>query len=138
MRNLNIFILIFFLIGCGATAQKKKEVSSTLGPDCYALFTAGGPNTYGACNFNLVDNSKTCAFAYATDGQREACSWVSVVALRDDFCLVDCLPTQTELEAAAIARCETNAKARNVQAPCKIFAKGYDIVYEKNQDVDFQ
>lgn len=138
MRNLNIFILIFFLIGCGATAQKKKEVSSLLGPMCYEFFIAGGPNSYGACNSSLMDGRKTCAFAYATDGQREACGMIDAGSLVDNFCLVDCQPTQTELEAVAIARCEENAKARNVQAPCKIFALGYDIVYEKNQDVDFQ
>jgi hypothetical protein len=137
MRNLNIFILIFFLIGCGATAQKKKEVSSKLGPGCYEYFVAGGPNSYGACNMKFGDGSN-CAFAYATDGQREACSWVSASMLVDNFCLVDCQATQTELEAAAIARCESYKKTVNVQAPCKIFAIGYDIVYEKNQDVDFQ
>ena len=138
MRNLNIFILIFFLIGCGATAQKKKEVSSLLGPMCYEYFVAGGPNTYGACNNMKFGDGSNCVFAYATDGQREGCGMVSASMLSDKFCLVDCQPTQTELEAVAIARCEENAKARNVQAPCKIFAIGYDIVYEKNQDVDFQ
>ena len=133
-----IYLLtVLSLIGCAAPAAIKKEASSHLGPVCYKLFTAGGHGTYGHCTSNL-QTSTTCAFAYANDGNSEACGWVSVRALLDNMCLYDCAPTKTELAAAAITLCEENVKQRGVNASCKIYAFDYDIVYGKTENVDFQ
>jgi len=130
-------LTVLSLIGCAASGAIKKEASVKLGPVCYQMFTQGGAQTYGACN-NLKFYDNGCAFAVAKDGQQEACSWVSATELQDNICLVDCMPTRTELVSAAITRCENVAKSRGVKAPCKVFAIDYNIIYEDPENVDFQ
>jgi hypothetical protein len=133
-----IYLLIsILLVGCAAPEAVKKEASSQLNSICYKLFTDGGIDSYGHCNLSQQWKN-SCAFAYAYDGKRGACGWVSATRLRDDMCLFDCLPTKTELGASAIAICQEMADKNRINASCKIYAFDYDIVYGKTENVDFQ
>ena len=133
MKKLILLLLVLlFMTGCsGAPGPVKEQANNILkGGACYNLFTQTGYGSYQDCSAAIGAN---CAFALVNDSQgNQACGHTKFAELVDNFCLVGCAPTNAQVEALALSRCE-EAKIKfsvNINAPCKIFAINNDIVWE--------
>jgi hypothetical protein len=125
-------------------AKVKQDSAKILTPYCYDMFTATGANTYqfSASMINATENNVRGVFAFVKDNNgNSSCGWAADVELVDNLCLIDCMPSQTELEALAIQRCEAlKPKGVSFEDPCKIFAVNNKIIWDKykDQDEDFK
>jgi hypothetical protein len=72
-------------------------------------------------------NGRT-AFALAENGGSQICGAANNYDLQDGYFIN--LPPIDRLEAIAIKRCEA-AKPAGFDAPCRIFARGQEIVWKK-------
>lgn len=133
-------VILVFLSGCAATGEVKNKATQIMGgSSCYELFVNNSMASYQHCTHQIAP---TCVFALAVDNQnRQACSFARKWELFDNLCLVNCNPTWTQVEALALSRCEeARAKTGNVNAPCKVFSRNNEIVWDeyKNKNVEFQ
>lgn len=129
IRAALIASLILTLSGCAAPAHVQKQASEILTGACLAMFLEQGPYKYQA-----AANMGRAAFAVAIDptsGQMvcgKATNYYGDVA---DGLFIS-LPPMDRLEAVAIKRCE-QIKPSTLKAPCRLYAKGNDIVWGKDQ-----
>lgn len=132
----NIFILFFLslMLGCAAPTQVREKAATILGPNCYAGFTNSAWDGYqrNAQDHGLV----ALAFAQDSPGGPEACEVASLLQLTDGY--LTNKTTMEDVKNAAIAGCEKNKLNTGIKAPCKIFAIGNDIVWDKSEDIKLQ
>jgi len=141
MKN-NIFILFFLslMLGCAAPLHIREKAATVLGPRCYAAFT--NTDYFGYQSYvkhaEVLNSSATVALAYAQDnsGGPEACGISIINELQDGY--VTSTITTEDFKNHAIAKCEKNKQNTGIKAPCKIFALGNDIVWEKSEDIKLQ
>jgi hypothetical protein len=63
-------------------------------------------------------------FAIAFDGKNQACGTSTVRDSERDW---------GRLEVIALSRCENQRKISNIGAPCKIFARDFEIVWDERK-----
>ena len=120
---------ILILSGCTAPAHVQKQASETLTGACLAMFLEQGPYKYqAAANMGLA------AFAVAIDPKTGEMACGKATNYYGDVAdgLFIFLPPMDRLEAVAIQRCE-QIKPTTLNSPCRLFAKGNDIVWGKDQ-----
>jgi len=134
-------LFLSLLFGCaGAPGPTKEKAHNILnGGACYNLFIQTGYGSYQDCSAAI---GAYCAFALVKDSQNnQACGHTKFAELVDNFCIVGCAPTNAQVEALALSRCEEAKKkfSVNINAPCKIFAINNDILWDESpKDAKFQ
>ena len=125
------FFGVSTISGCAMTQEIKSKASKHLEGECLELFTTGFE--YGYYLSNSLANSMSGAlqpkgvFALAKDPNgRYAC------AIKNNRRGTDSGASWEELEREALVRCEVNRRQFNVNAPCVVFARGLNIVYESD------
>jgi|688.fasta_scaffold1014269_1 hypothetical protein len=133
-RSAFFLISIFLIIGCTAPLLVREKAATVLGPHCYAFFTNSAWDGYQR---NAQHHGKL-ALAYAQDypGGPEACEGASLLQLTDGY--LTNKTTMEDVKNAAIAGCEKNKLNTGIKAPCKIFAIGNEIVWDKSEDIKLQ
>jgi len=136
-----LLIIFIMLSSCAAPGPVKEKAQNILSGACYNLFVDNGVGSYQMCTHQFTQH---CVFTLAMDKSDRAsqvCSFARGSELLDEFCLVGCSPTNAQVEALAVKRCE-EFKAKSAiknDAPCKIFAINNDIVWDdKAKDAKFQ
>lgn len=128
---------IFLVSGCAAPSQVREKAATILGPHCYAYFTS--TDIIAGYQRHAQTHGKL-ALAYAQDypGGPEVCEGASMTQLTDGYFTNK--TTMEDVKNAAIANCEKNKINYNinVKAPCKIFAEGNEIVWDKSEDIKLQ
>ena len=130
-----------FILGCAAPGQVKEKAASTLQGKCYDIFVDSSHMGYQHCAHQI---STKCAFALSKDKNdpgKQVCSTALWWELIDNLCVINCKPTQTQVESLALSRCEAlRDKNGSFNEPCKIFARNNEIIWEdsKKEDVKFQ
>ena len=110
------------LYGCAsAPPQVQQEASQTLRPQCLKMFL---DSTY---QYVAKVNGRA-AFAIADDTKGQICGAANNHDLQDGVFIN--LPPIDRLEALAIERCE-KARPSYIQAPCRLYARGSEIVWKK-------
>ena len=143
IRNYALFLLstiIFF--GCAAPGHIKEAASKHLSGECLELFLNGTPNQgYQYQAQSPAAGNPVFAVAKLERGG-------VVCAKADDFWDLppqnckgfNCNHPWEEIEAVALARCEVYLKKvePNSAARCKIYARGNNIVWDKDVQLKLQ
>lgn len=136
MKSISTFLfIVFILVGCAAPTQVREKAATILGPHCYAYFT----DTDVLLGYQRhAQTHGKLALAYAQDypGGPEACEGASMTQLTDGY--LTNKTTMEDVKNAAIAGCEKNKLNTGIKAPCKIFAVGNEIVWDKSEDIKLQ
>lgn len=123
MRYFFLWILSALLVsGCAVTPSQTTELQKYLGEPCYELITKPGVANYKyhATHFFPLVHSY---FALASDGKdRQVCSFSTTT---------EGLGRDNHNKIVALSRCESLRSQYGIQSPCRIFAKNYEIVYDK-------
>jgi hypothetical protein len=127
MRLLFMVPLAIFVVGCSAPAKVREEASTHLSGACLAMFLDNGIGRY-----QYVANAGTgrAAFAFASDAGGQACGMATNMAGDVTESAFFYLPPVERIEAVAIQRCE-KFKPASIKAPCRVFARGNEIVWRK-------
>ena len=125
MSRIILFIITLSLLGCTtappvATSQKAAEFLPTA---CLNLFYD--------LNYQNPAQREKAVFAYVKDKDGYACA-IANPQIVGDGVLYYSIPTWEKLETVAIARCEAAKGYNKIKTPCRVFAYGNEIVWEKN------
>ncbi len=136
-RSAFFLISIFLIIGCAAPGHIKEKSATILGPHCYAYFTSSD-FIAGYQRHAQTHGKVALAFAQDFPGGPEVCEGASMTQLTDGY--LTNKTTMEDVKNAAIAGCEKNKIDHkiNVKTPCKIFAVGNEIVWDKSEDIKLQ
>jgi len=142
--NLAIFFICSIFLGCAGMRtvpeSQKLLANKTLNGKCYDLFTNSESGSYQMNFRGIVANLGKAVFVLADDDRTsQLCTWAGAHELYDQFCLIDCQPTWSQLEALALSRCE-DLKKQNLDyshGTCKVFAHNDEILWKKD-DAKFQ
>jgi hypothetical protein len=122
--KLSLFLLFsaIGLYGCAsAPTGVQQEASQTLRGQCLALFLDSKYQYVAKVNGRA-------AFAIADDPQGQICGAANNHDLQDGL-FINLAPID-RLEALAIKRCE-NGRPSYIQTPCRLYARGSEIVWKK-------
>lgn len=118
-----IGFITILLFGCAsAPPQVEQEARETLRDGCLALFLSS------KYQYVAMVNGRA-AFALANDPNGQICGAANNHDIQDGF-LIN-LPPIDRLEALALQRCE-RAKPGHIQSPCRLYARGTEIVWKKS------
>ncbi len=127
---------LFILSGCAAPAAVQQQASTVLIGSCKELFLS---SSFGGYQHVAAQIGGKAVFALAIDeaSKTQACGVgrSNTDAGRMTFGLAGSGVSWEQLEAIAIARCETN---KRFSAPCTVFAKNNEIVWKQGAKVDFR
>ena len=124
LNKLLIICAIVLISGCAAPPEIQQEATRYLSKQCLDIFLSS--------NYQYVARvNGRAAFALAEQGSYQVCGAANNHDIQDGL-LIN-LPPIDRLEALAIQRCEA-AKPVNFTAPCKLFARGQEIVWKKSMD----
>jgi len=127
-------LLILTLFGCAAPTQVREKAATILGPHCYAYFTSS--DFFGYQRHAQTHGKLAMAYAQDYPGGPEACEGASLSQITDGY--LTNKTTMEDVKNAAIAGCEKNKLNTGIKAPCKIFAVGNEIVWDKSEDIKLQ
>ena len=116
------FFTILFFSGCAVTPTQTTELQKYLGDSCYELITRPGVANYKyhATHFFPLVHSY---FALASDGKnKQVCSFATST---------EALGRDNSNRIVALSRCDDLRTRYGIQSPCRIFARNYEIVYDK-------
>lgn len=127
MKKFFTLLLVVFVSGCSAPTKVKDEASRYLQGPCLSMFLDSGVGRY-----QYVSQAATgrAAFALASDQGGQACGMATNMAFDVTESSFFYLPAVERIEAVAIYRCE-KSKAPSVKAPCRVFARGNEIVWNR-------
>ena len=149
MLRIILLITFVFLSGCVSAPKNAQDITKKTfmgNSPCAAMFLNNGlGRTYQRMNMFTEPGKPTgcgdvsvTSFALAKDINGEVCGWsdrMDIMDAKGKSILASCKGayTQEELDAHAIGKCEvTKIELKSlVQAPCKIYARGNSIVWEK-------
>jgi hypothetical protein len=113
----------FLLFGCASAPPKvEQEARQTLRGNCLTLFL---DSRY---QYVAMVNGRA-AFALADDEKGQICGAANNHDIQDGM-LIN-LPPIDRLEALALQRCE-QSKPQYIKAPCRLYARGSEIVWKKS------
>ena len=125
MQRIYLSIFLALLVsGCAVTPTPTQtiELQKYLGDSCYELITRPGIanyNFHATHPFPLVH----AYFALASDSKdKQVCSFTTTTMA---------LGRENNNRVAALGSCNELRTRYGIQAPCKIFARNYEIVYDK-------
>ena len=121
-----VVVIMAILPGCATPPTVKEKASSILKTVCMEMFDGRFQR------FQL--NIRPPIFALAVDGDGQACGMAAMIDAQDSFMTMG---TSQKIETIAIARCEA-AKPASVKAPCKVFARGNEIVWDKKLNIGLE
>jgi hypothetical protein len=130
MRRTYLSILFTVLIsGCAVTPSQTAELQKYLGDQCYELITMPGVANYKYHATHFFPGVHAY-FALASDGKdRQVCSFSTIS---------EGLGLDNHNKIVAISRCENLRASYGIQSPCKIFARNYQIVYDKTSSFSME
>ena len=115
------FIVVLFLTACSTPESAMPKLKEYLGYQCFEMMTKPGLNGYqyisqhpagrGVFALAIGNGYQVCAFSTTREGIRD---W-------------------NDLEVLALGRCEDARKAAGINSTCKVFARGFDIVWDKKK-----
>ena len=133
LRIAGYLALSILMAGCATPHNIKERSSALLGPRCLSIFTNESYLQYQHVAQAPL-NPRPPVFAFAKDSGGEACGWAAPRDAQDE---VFSFGTTSKIEAIAIARCES-AKPAGIKAPCKVFARGNEIVWDQKQSIGLE
>ena len=129
-RFFTLITLSVFVSSCAITPDQDVKLKKYLKAECYELITRPGVANYkyhATHAFPLV----FAYFALASDDDtgKQVCAFVTVS---------EAMGKEHTSKVVALARCDAMRVAHGVKSPCKIFARNYDIVYDKENAYEME
>ena len=142
-KNSLISILIIFIVsGCAAPGHIKEEAQKVLNGECLEIFLNGTPNQgYQYQAQSPAAGNPVFAFAKLKGGGGVCAKADDLWDLPAQNCKgFNCAHPWEEIEAVALARCEVYLKKiePDSAARCKIYARGNNIVWDKDVQLKLQ
>lgn len=129
-----VLILLGVLTGCATPPDVKSKAQSILGDGkCFLIFTDDGLHRY-----QHVAQMARAVFALAKDQAGQACGWASNRWGDVNDGVLISLPNYEKLETVAIARCEAAKQGTSVKSPCRIFARGNEVVWGNSAKIGME
>ena len=126
-RNLVGLYLILALSGCATPPPFQIEAEKQLNSECLGMFLDSGVGRY---QYAARSRTSRAVFALASDAAGQSCGMAITMASDIIDSAFFSLPNTDRLDAVAIQRCEQR-KAAAIKAPCRVFARGNQIVWGK-------
>jgi len=121
----------------------KSKAQSILGDGkCFLIFTDDRLQHY-----QHIAQRARAVFALAKDQTGQACGWASTrwgdvsdykVDLAKPASVFRNTTTDEKLEAVAIARCESARQDTSIKSPCRIFARGNEVVWDNSPKISME
>ena len=135
LGNLLVLLSISSISGCAAPTATRVQAAGVLRGECLKLFTDGSLGSYQHVTHQLMGK---VVFALGVDpdtGTQRCGIGRSYMDAGQRVAGFGSPATWEQLEAVAIARCEASATSR---APCRVFARNNEIVWNIKRDLDFR
>jgi len=142
MNRLLLLLIIFIVSGCAAPGHIKEEAQKVLNGECLEIFLDGTPNQgYQYQAQSPAAGNPVLAVAIVRGNLNVCAKADDLWDLPKHSCKgFNCDLPWEEIEAVALARCEVHLKKvePNSSARCKIYARGNNIVWDKDVQLKLQ
>ena len=110
----------FVLLGCTTPDTLKPKLHQYLSQQCFDLFTDSALGYSHLAGHPVAG----ATFAIAGDKNKQVCAWASTRDSGNSY---------RTMEFMALSKCEDLRVRSGITAPCKIFAKNFDIVIDEKK-----